>query len=229
MGALLASRRRAFTAEVGAIPASVRARMDGTSWHGEDPRCPRWDALAYVRADHVTMDGDIARGELVVAAAIAHHAVELLRRLYALGFPIRAMALVDDHAASDDASMAADNSSAFNFRLIAGTELLSQHALGRAIDLNPVENPWRRPDRVVPEAGLAYLDRRHVRPGMIVRPGPVVAALDELGWNWGGDWMHAFDDHHVAWDARYLMSPNRDGVTTPTARPTTSSSGTTPQ
>ena len=120
--------------------------MDGVSWHGDDPRCPRWDALAYIRADHLAMDGSIARGELVVAAAIAHHAVELLRRLYALGFPIRGMALVDDHGASDDASMAADNSSAFNFRLDRrdAAAVARQHALGLAIDLNPVENPWRR-------------------------------------------------------------------------------------
>ena len=46
--------------------------------------------------------------------------------------------------------MSADNSSPFNFRVIAGTELFSQHALGRAIDINPVENPWRRPDRILP-------------------------------------------------------------------------------
>jgi poly-gamma-glutamate synthesis protein (capsule biosynthesis protein) len=125
--------------------------------------------------------------------------VALFRRLWELGFPIRQLRLVDDFGGSDDASMAADNSSAFNFRVVAGTDQLSQHALGRAIDLNPVENPWRRPDRILPPAGRAFADRTQIRPGMIVRPGPVVAALDELGWEWGGDWRHAFDDHHVVW------------------------------
>jgi poly-gamma-glutamate synthesis protein (capsule biosynthesis protein) len=173
--------------------------MDGVSWHGGDPRCPRWDDLSYLTVDHVTFDGGTARGELVVAAALAPRAVELFRRLWCLGFPIRQLRLVDDFGASDDASMAADNSSAFNFRVIAGTDKLSQHALGRAIDINPVENPWRRPHRIEPEAGRAFVDRRDVRPGMFVRPGPVVAALDELGWEWGGDWRHAFDDHHLAW------------------------------
>jgi poly-gamma-glutamate synthesis protein (capsule biosynthesis protein) len=95
--------------------------------------------------------------------------------------------------------MAADNSSAFNFRVVAGTDQLSQHALGLAIDLNPVENPWRLPGRILPDAGRAFADRAAIRPGMIVRPGPVVAALDELGWEWGGDWRHALDDHHVVW------------------------------
>jgi hypothetical protein len=202
MAALVAPPRRDLTAEITAIPAAVRARMDGVSWRGDDPRCPRWDELAYVQVDHLTFDGT-ARGELVVAAALAARAVALFRRLWQLGFPIRQLRLVDDFAASDDASMAADNSSAFNFRVIAGTSALSQHALGRAIDLNPVENRWRKPDRVVPAAGAAYVDRTVVRPGMIVRPGPVVAALDELGWEWGGDWRHAFDDHHVVWSRRF--------------------------
>jgi poly-gamma-glutamate synthesis protein (capsule biosynthesis protein) len=177
--------------------------MEGVSWHGDDPRCPRWADLAYLQLDHVTFDGT-ARGELVVAAALAARTVALFRRLWQLGLPVRQLRLVDDFAASDDASMAADNSSAFNFRVIAGTDLLSQHALGRAIDINPVENPWRKVDptgagRIVPDAGRAFADRTVIRPGMIVRPGPVVAAFDELGWEWGGDWRHSFDDHHIAW------------------------------
>jgi poly-gamma-glutamate synthesis protein (capsule biosynthesis protein) len=172
--------------------------MEGVSWKGDDPRCPRWEALAYVELDHITFDGT-GRGELVVANDVAPHALALFRRLWDLGFPIRQLRLVDDYAASDDASMAADNSSAFNFRVIAGTQVLSQHALGRAIDINPVENPWRKPERIVPEAGKAFADRHDVRPGMFVRPGPVVVLFDELGWEWGGDWRHASDDHHIVW------------------------------
>src|SRR2546423_1328506 len=193
MAALLSPPGRSHRAEVSRVPASVRARMEGVSWHGGDPRCPRWGELANLQPDHVTFDGT-ARGELVVAAGLAGRTIELFRRLWQLGFPIRQLRLVDDYGASDDASMEADNSSAFNFRVVAGTNLLSQHALGRAIDINPVENPWRKPDRIVPAAGTAFADRTQIRPGMIVRPGPVVAALDEQGWEWGGDWRHAFDD-----------------------------------
>jgi poly-gamma-glutamate synthesis protein (capsule biosynthesis protein) len=197
--ALLAPPSRPFGAEVLAISDEIRARIAGKSWRDGDPRCPRLGELAYVRTDHITLDGGVARGELIVAAALASRAVELLRRLYALGFPIRQLRLVDDYGASDDASMDADNSSAFNFRTVAGTDVLSQHALGRAIDINPLENPWRRPERILPPAGAAFADRTHIRPGMIVRPGPVIAVLDEQGWEWGGDWRHAFDDHHVVW------------------------------
>jgi poly-gamma-glutamate synthesis protein (capsule biosynthesis protein) len=201
VGALLAPTAVPFLASVGPPPRDVRARMDGRSWRGDDPRCPRWDDLAHLVVRHRAFDGGVRAGELIVARALAAPVVELFRRLYALGFPIRQLRLVDDFAASDDASMAADNSSAFNFRTVAGTAVLSQHALGRAIDLNPVENPWRSPRGLAPPAGAAYLDREDVRPGMIVRPGPVVATFDELGWEWGGDWRHAQDDHHVVWSA----------------------------
>jgi poly-gamma-glutamate synthesis protein (capsule biosynthesis protein) len=201
MAALVPPPRREHTAEISAVPLAVRARMEGVSWHGEDPRCPRWADLAYLQLDHLTFEGT-ARGELVVAAALAPRTAMLFRRLWQLGFPIRQLRLVDDFAASDEASMAAGNSSAFNFRVVAGTDVLSQHALGRAIDINPIENPWRRRDRIAPEAGRAFADRRAIRPGMIVRPGPVAAVFDELGWEWGGDWRHSFDDHHIVWSRR---------------------------
>lgn len=198
MTALLEPPARAFHGEALAISDEIRARMTGKSWR-DDARCPRFTELAYLRVDQVTFDGRASRGEVVVAAALAPRALELFRRLYVLGFPIRQMRLVDDYDASDDASMAADNSSAFNFRVVAGTQVLSQHALGRAIDINPVENPWRRPERLVPAEGAVFADRTVIRPGMFVRPGPVVALLDEQGWEWGGDWRHAFDDHHLVW------------------------------
>jgi hypothetical protein len=194
--ALLAPPRAAFTGHASAVTRAVRDRMTGCSWR-DDPRCPGWDDLAYLELDHVTFDGAVARGELVVAAAIADATLALFGRLHAIGFPVRQARLVDDFAASDDASMAADNSSAFNFRVVAGSDALSQHAYGRAIDINPVENPWIVGDTLVPAEGAAYRDRIVVRPGMIVRPGPVTAIFDELGWEWGGDWRHALDYHHV--------------------------------
>ncbi|MEO8842172.1 MAG: M15 family metallopeptidase [Kofleriaceae bacterium] len=198
MTALYAPPTAPFRAERRALDAAVCARIANVSWHDE-PRCPRFVELAYLEVAHVTFEGGVAIGELIVAAVIAERAIALFRRLYALGFPIRQIKLVDDFAADDERSMSADNTSAFNFRVVAGTDVLSQHARGLAIDINPVENPWRKPDRLVPAEGEAFADRRVIRPGMFVRPGPVVAAIDELGWEWGGDWRHAFDDHHLVW------------------------------
>lgn len=195
MSALLAPSAHPFTCEISEIPAEIAAEMRGVSWR-DDPRCPPWSALAYLRVSHLGFDGAHAVGELVVARDIAGATRTLLARLYQLGFPLRRLARIDVYGGSDDASMAADNSSGFNFRTIAGTDRLSQHALGHAIDLNPQENPWLVGGGVQPATGVAYVDRTHVRPGMIVRPGPITAALDELGWEWGGDWRVP-DYHHL--------------------------------
>src|SRR5688500_239978 len=180
MTALLPPPNQPFSGVARPVPAANPARMSGVARRGRARR-PAW----------------AARGSLVVATAIAGATLALFARLHAIGFPIRGARLVDDHGASDDASMAADNTSAFNFRVVAGTGELSQHAFGRAIDINPVENPWIVGDRLVPPAGAPYRDRRSIRPGMIVRPGPVTAIFDELGWEWGGDWRHAYDLHHI--------------------------------
>jgi poly-gamma-glutamate synthesis protein (capsule biosynthesis protein) len=106
--------------------------------------------------------------------------------------------LVDDFGGSDDASMAVDNTSAFNCRPVAGTTRWSQHAYGRAIDINPLRNPYVEPGRVSPVEGAAYADRSDVRPGMIVEGGPVVAAFDALGWGWGGRWAGGADYQHFS-------------------------------
>ncbi len=198
MGVLFEPPTVPFAAVITPIDDGRFARMCGRSWR-DDPRCPPRDALAHVTVRHQTMDRSVVEGELVVAHALATRTVTLFARLYAIGFPIARMRLVDDHDADDDASMAADNSSGFNFRTIAGTTVLSQHALGLAIDINPVENPmiWPGGARFVPPVAAPYVDRRALRPGMIVRPGPVTAIFDELGWEWGGDWLHVSDLHHV--------------------------------
>ena len=198
MTALLTPPTAPFVAEVHPVGDAVRARITNASWR-DDPRCPRFDDLAYLRLAHNTFTGTVAIGELLVARVIATRTCELFRRLYRLGFPIRQMVLIDELGADDERSMSADNTSAFNFRMVANTQILSQHARGLAIDINPVENPWRKPDRLLPAEGATFADRTNIRPGMFVRPGPVVAAIDELGFEWGGDWMHAWDDHHLVW------------------------------
>src|SRR6266508_2153223 len=74
-----------------------------------------------------------------------------------------------------------DNTSAFNCRYVAGTTTWSQHAYGRAIDINPVENPYVDGTHVSPRRGRRYLDRTDVRPGMIVRGDVVVRAFRRIG------------------------------------------------
>jgi len=113
------------------------------------------------------------------------------------------MRLVDHYGADDDRSMTADNMSAFNCRLRAGSSTeWSQHAYGRAVDVNPVENPFITPTHVSPPAGQAFVDRTQDLPGMIHLHDAVWWAFHSIGWEWGGEWQGTIDYQHFSANGR---------------------------
>jgi hypothetical protein len=172
--------------------------MIGASWQ-PDPRCPTWDELALIRMPHWGFDGEVHDGDMIVAAAVAEDVASAFESIFAARFPIERMVPIDAYGGDDDRSMAANNTSAFNFRTIAGSDTLSLHSFGTAIDINPAQNPYMgRGGVIMPPAAAAYLDRDDLRPGMLVRPGPVIEAFEAIGWEWGGDWSPRKDYHHFA-------------------------------
>jgi hypothetical protein len=147
-------------------------------------------------------DGAERTGEIVVHRDAAQVTVALLKGMWEERFPIERMQLIDDFGGSDDASIAANNTSAFNCRAVTGGSGWSVHAYGRAIDINPVQNPYVTSSTVLPPAGRAYLNRADVRPGMIV-PGDIVWRIVKfVGWGWGGDWSSLKDYQHVSANGR---------------------------
>ena len=146
-----------------------------------------------VSVSHWGFDGKPHVGRIVVSKRVAPSVVSVFRTLWQAKFPIRRLQPVAAYRGSDDASMAADNTSAFNCRFVGGTSRWSLHAYGEAIDINPVENPYVRGSTVSPPAGRRYLDRSRSRPGMAVRDGVLVRAFAAAGWKWGasfGDYQH---------------------------------------
>jgi hypothetical protein len=166
------------------------------SWR---PGCPVAPAqLRRIRLSYWGFDGRAHTGALDVHAEVVQGVVQVFRRLYAARFPIRRLRPVDAYGGNDDRSMAADNTSAFNCRRVEGSSRWSAHAFGKAIDVNPVENPYVAGGRVQPPAGRAYLDRSRFRRGMIVRDGLVVRAFAAVGWSWGGRWRSTPDYQHFS-------------------------------
>jgi hypothetical protein len=189
-----------FAGSVAALGADLEATMTGSSWRAG---CPvALGALAHVTFTHLGFDGAAHPGEVVVAAGVADVVLDVFRRLYAARFPIAKARLIDEYGASDDASMADDNTSAFNCRAITGGTSWSEHSYGDAIDINPIENPYVKGATVLPPAGAAYTDRADVRPGMIVEPGPVTGAFRVHGWVWGGSWTSPKDYQHFSANGR---------------------------
>jgi len=187
-----------FSASAGRITANIRRRMASSYANG----CPvPLDDLRYLRVSHWDFNGRVQQGELVVAAKHADALVVVFRKLYAAKFPIQRMRLVSDYGGDDERSMAANNTSAFNCRTVAGTSRWSQHSFGAAVDLNPIQNPYVTRVGVSPTAGKPYAgsgDRRATVQGLITADSAVVRAFREGGWEWGGDWSSPKDYQHFS-------------------------------
>jgi len=180
------------------IDAATRERMTGVSWRRG---CPvGLGELRLLTVSHWGFDGDVHRGRLVVNQDAAKGMLGVMRTLFRLRYPIRQMRLVDAYGADDRRSMAADNTSAFNCRFVAGSGgVWSEHAYGRALDLNPLENPYvTESGYVSPPGGAPYVDRSRRAKGLIHRGGAVVDAFAAIGWEWGGNWPWPRDYQHFS-------------------------------
>lgn len=187
------SFRPEFTSS--AIPPEVEARMRGVSYPA-DAKIPLSD-LRYLRLSYVGFDGVRQTGEMVCHAGIAEDLCEIFRDLYEAEYPIRSIRLVDDFGGSDEASMLADNTSCFNYRPRTGQQRLSVHALGRAVDVNPLENPFvDRRGRVQPAGAEPYADRTADFPHKIDRSDLCYRLFREHGFSWGGAWRSVRDYQH---------------------------------
>jgi D-alanyl-D-alanine carboxypeptidase len=194
--AITAALAPGFRAHVQPISAALRAEMTGVSWHRG---CPVGFAeLRLVTLSYRGFDGRAHTGRLVVNRDAAASLVAVFRLLYAAGFPIRRMELVDRYGGDDFRSIEADNTSAFNCRYVEGTSRWSEHAYGRAIDINPVENPYDDGSYVSPLNGEPYADRSRKRWGMIFKGDVVWRAFRRIGWEWGGAWSSVQDYQHFS-------------------------------
>ena len=187
-----------FRSSVSPLSAAFRAQM--TSWHKSCP-VPVPD-LRLVRVSFWGFDGRAHQGRLILHRSYTSPVIKALRTLYSERFPIRRMRPVEAYGSSDDRSMAADNTSAFNCRGVTGSSAWSEHAYGRAIDINPLENPEIRRGVVSPPGGRKYTNRSKRAKGMVHAGDATVRALEAVGWHWGGYWHSLQDYQHFSWNGQ---------------------------
>lgn len=185
----------AFRASVTAVSSSWRWRLRHT-WH---PGCPQpLSGLALIRMTYWGFDRRAHTGELIVNAAVTKKIIKVFSVLYRARYQIHRMVLPDVYGGSDPRSTNADNTSAFNCRLVDGTNDWSMHAYGLAVDINPCENVYIAGGYIDPPRCKANADRsRHV-PGLIHAGGLVTRAFAAIGWGWGGIWVTPKDYQHFS-------------------------------
>ena len=194
---LLASQAQVFTAQN--IPDSIWTRMQGRSY---PQKCGiARSELRYLELSHYDFDGEEHIGQMVCNRQIADDLLYIFRKLYEAEYPIARMRLIDDYDASDQRSMADNNTSCFCYRRIAGSETLSKHSRGMAVDVNPLYNPclYVRSGRVLPPEGKPYAHNRSKRKditGMIDASDLCYRLFISRGFRWGGSWRSLKDYQH---------------------------------
>ena len=180
-------------------------RINGKSYRQNDDIS--LEDLRYLKVLFRNFEGETEVGEMIVNRAIADDTLDVFHALYDASYPIRKIHLVDEYwktdgATADEASMEDDNTSAFNYRTMTNSDKLSNHALGYAIDLNPLENPYVRQEddgfSVSPDTAEArsYADRQNMRPYMIDSRDKAYLEFTAHGFTWGGDWSNPKDYQH---------------------------------
>lgn len=191
--------RPAFSLEV--VRGDFLAAVRRTSWHEGCPVAP--DALRRLAVTYWDFGGRPAHGVLVVNGEVAVELTAIFRDLFAHGFLIEKMRPVEEYEGSDERSMEANNTSAFNCRDVTGVKgKFSNHSWGRAIDINPLTNPYVKGAKVLPAAGREYLDRTKAYPGGVLADSFIVKLFAKYGWTWGGAWPDRQDYQHFEKPAR---------------------------
>lgn len=176
----------------------IRIMTDRGVWN---PECPvSVGLLRLVEVPYVDFEGKRKTGTLMVHQELARCISNIFHELEIRSFPIHSILTMDHFDGDDQRSMAANNTSAFNGRRIAGTDRWSSHAYGAAIDINPVQNPYLKIDsdtatiRVQPNNGIAYVNRNTSYAGMVEE---IVSLMAAFGFTeWGGRWPDRPDYHH---------------------------------
>ena len=180
------------------ITDSIFARIEGKSFK-ENCTTPRED-LRYLKVLHYNKEGEELEGELICHKDIADDLLAIFRELHRAKYPIERMVLIDEYDADDEASMRANNTSAFNFRPASGMRRLSKHSTGMAIDINPLYNPLVKHregrTRVYPSTATPYIDRTRDFPYKIVKGDLCYRLFKQHGFSWGGDWRRSKDYQH---------------------------------
>ena len=192
----------------------VFRRINGRSYR-KNPNIKLAD-LRYIRTLYYDFHGKVRSGEIIVNRRIAEDTRDVFRDLYKSKYQIRKMCLVDNYfsgsktsgagssktsevvpdsaagnaaaTAADTASMNDDNTSGFNYRTVAGSGSISMHGYGRAIDVNPFENPWCPGGAVYynQKKSAEYANRSNRRPHMIYADSKITEIFRKHGFRWLG-------------------------------------------
>ena len=200
-----------YYSKISPITLELKQRMiKGNSWRYG---CPvGLKSLRYLQIKHWDFKGSTDIGELIVHRDVSNSVVKIFEELYIIKYPIKQMRLVSDFKGSDWQSIEADNTSALNCRKITGNKnKWSNHAYGKAIDINPIENPYiSKKGYISHKASAKYRNRVHNSlrgisdRAILLKKDKATKIFEKYGWKWGGDWKYIKDYQHFEYHKKSL-------------------------
>jgi hypothetical protein len=148
--------------------------------------------LALVDVEYFSFDKKLHRGQIVIHKKLVDDIQKIFMLIKENKFPVEKVIPIVKYNWSDNESMLDNNTSAFNYRLVAGTNRVSNHSYGQAIDINPFQNPHIKNGIYSPK-GSKYSVKTS---GTIYDNHFIVNEFKKLGWDWGGDWTSPKDYQH---------------------------------
>lgn len=183
------------TAAEEVLTDSAMDRADAL-FKAQEPLIPKAISARQVLVDvtYYGFDGKLHAGQLVVHRSLVRDIREIFTAVRKAKFPIHSAIPVSGAGMgwSDASSMRINNTSAFNYRAMAGSSRMSLHAYGCAIDINPVQNPYLKGTICQPPGGSYEVNK----PGTLTAESIVVKEFLKRGWRWGGNWTTLKDYQH---------------------------------
>lgn len=180
--------------EVQNIPDNIYEKMIGNSIPNKDSVDK--DSLDYLKITYYGFDNKPHIGDMVVSKKVSKEVIDIFKELYENKYPIEKVSIIDNYGADDELSMSDNNTSSFCYRVVDGSEVLSNHSKGLAIDINPLINPMVKNGVVSPKKGQDYIERNENIKGMIKKGDACYNAFTKRGWTWGGEWSNLKDYQH---------------------------------
>lgn len=181
----------------------IKERIMGISYPEEGSTEITLDELAYLNVLYNDFEGGVQTGELICNEYIALDLLEIFEELYRSGYQFEEISLIDKYDGDDTLSMEHNNTSCFNYRIVDGTDHLSKHAYGLAIDINPFYNPYVVYNKdgtgetyISPQGSEAYADRSKDFPYKIDENDLCYKLFIQHGFTWGGNWNSSKDYQH---------------------------------
>ncbi len=185
------------------ITPAIEERIVGISYPVEGSSEITLNELAYLNVLYNDFEGGVQTGELICNQYIALDLLEIFEELYHSGYQFEEISLIDEYGGDDTLSMENNNTSCFNYRIVDGTDHLSKHAYGLAIDINPFYNPYVVYNKdgsgetyISPKGSETYADRSKDFPYKIDENDLCYKLFIEHGFTWGGNWNSSKDYQH---------------------------------